>query len=133
MKIAVLIIQFLITAKVAETAILALLFSKEKLYVQFPFSKEFSTRSLKYFGWANAASALAMLIASLFFNWNLLAGVTAIAISFLLLAAIIYHSFRREYFGLSVNVILLSCCIFVVYNYAMHYTQIAYSIYQYAY
>lgn len=132
METTILIAQFLLSAIFTLAGYTILFIPKEKLPAEFPFREQFSNRSVKFFGLANLLTAVGMFSASLSFQWNLLAPLSALTIGFLILAAIIYHSFKKKFKGLSVDALLLGVSAFVIYGYVLHYIDITYSIYQFA-
>ena len=132
LNIAIWTIQGIFSVGFILSGIRFLFLSKEKLHEEISWTNEFSSMQINLIGFGQLLGGIAVILPSLIlYRWSFLAPLAAIVLGLVMIGVAIYHLYKRKFKLLLPPVISFLMAIFIVYQFALHYIEVSYSIYQY--
>jgi uncharacterized membrane protein len=132
MNTAIWTIQGILSVGFILSGIRFLFLSKEKLNEKISWTNEFSSMQINLIGFAKLLGGIGVILPSLIlYRWSFLTPLAAISLGLVLIGVAIYHISKGKFKLILPPVVSFLMAVFIVYQFALYYIEVSYSIYQY--
>jgi uncharacterized membrane protein YphA (DoxX/SURF4 family) len=116
MNIALWVVQGILALMFIMAGIMKTTKSKENLLPKLPWVKDFSVNTVKLIGTAELLAALCLVLPMLLDIFPVLTSLSAIALSLIMIFAMVYHYTKKEIKEITFNLVILIMTLFVTYG-----------------
>ena len=111
------IILFGLAAIFATAGFLKLKIPKQKLHKSLPWTRDFKPATIKFIGFSEFSAALGLAGPKIIGFGYSLNSYAALGISLIMILAGIYHSRKKEYLALTINLIFFILCLLILFGF----------------